>query len=925
MQSDAQAVFISYAHGDREWKERIVTLLRRLDRNGRVVVWDDSQIPANDDRWYGIVHEVMQRSSVAVCLLSPCFASSSFCMDEEVPTLLNARRRGKTRILALRLTGDIPEDARWLRGVPLLPEEGPGIADLPLGGLETVMDQATGIVEEWLSQDNPPTALDMSGGLPPGRAEVSSLPNAVPHFFGREQEIREMDAAWVSPSTRVLVVRGAAGSGKSSLVRYWCEDMAECAWRGASRVFAWRFQGPGSGEGSIGSELFLDEALRWVGDESAGHGSPWQRGERLAAALRQERSLLVLDGVEALQAPDEPDRGRLRDIGVRTLLEELEQPPGDGLCVLTTREPLPDLTYEGVPLPGVKLLEVENLSVPAGRALLHSRWVDGSNAELESVVERLGGHSLALELAGAWLARTEDRHIRHISHIVAQANVTPSDAVGFLVDAILNRIGHDPTADLLRVLALFDQPASIDEILAVCRPPAITGLTEHLADLDGFRLAATTVALSEDRLAALFGRGLTSTVDVHSLVRQHARDLLLRVRTGAWTEGHRRIYEYLRTSGPESPTTMEGMVPLQRAVVHGCRAGLHQRALDEVYYPRIQQREKSWRTHQLGEISSELAVVASFFERRWDLPSSGLSDAAKAYILNEAGFDLRALGRIAEAGIPLRLSRDIELDRGNTGNAAQRCGNLAKTLLALGKIDESIEEARRSVVLADQSGWATERMKRRADLACCVFAAGRLDEAEALAGEAMRLAATSDNSDHYCFLDELRCQLPLERGRPGEALSRASCLLQELSPSGAPMHVGLIWLVAGRAALASLPIGCCPLRQTIEGIERGFDLIKQSGRLDLLPPAYCVRATLRRHQGDLNAAGRDLVRSARLAEDSGMRLAMIDAMIEGVRILKARGDTANARAGLDLARAEVTTTGYGLRQHELDTILKALD
>ena len=43
------AVFISYSHLDEDWKDRLVSHLRVLEREGELDVWDDRRIGAGED------------------------------------------------------------------------------------------------------------------------------------------------------------------------------------------------------------------------------------------------------------------------------------------------------------------------------------------------------------------------------------------------------------------------------------------------------------------------------------------------------------------------------------------------------------------------------------------------------------------------------------------------------------------------------------------------------------------------------------------------------------------------------------------------------------------------------------------------------------------------------------------------------------
>ena len=51
-------VFISYSHKDEEWKDRLVTQLSVLAKQGLLDVWDDRRIGAGDD-WFKEIEEAL--------------------------------------------------------------------------------------------------------------------------------------------------------------------------------------------------------------------------------------------------------------------------------------------------------------------------------------------------------------------------------------------------------------------------------------------------------------------------------------------------------------------------------------------------------------------------------------------------------------------------------------------------------------------------------------------------------------------------------------------------------------------------------------------------------------------------------------------------------------------------------------------------
>ena len=84
---------------------------------------------------------------------------------------------------------------------------------------------------------------------------------------------------------------------------------------------------------------------------------------------------------------------------------------------------------------------------------------------------------------------------------------------------------------------------------------------------------------------------IPEALDAHPLVREWFGERLRRTNEAAWKAAHGRLYEHLRDTTKEGHTpTLADLAPLYHAIAHGCRAGRHQEALDEVYMDRICRR-----------------------------------------------------------------------------------------------------------------------------------------------------------------------------------------------------------------------------------------------------------------------------------------------------------------------------------------------
>jgi hypothetical protein len=120
------------------------------------------------------------------------------------------------------------------------------------------------------------------------------------------------------------------------------------------------------------------------------------------------------------------------------------------------------------------------------------------------------------------------------------------------------------------------------------------------------------------------------------------------------------------------------MEPLYTAVIHGCRAGRQQEAYREVYLRRIRRGAEAYSIRKFGIFGSDLSALSGFFDRPWDQPSIRLTSWEQARVLNTAGFDLRALGRLAEAVAPMEVGLERRILLRNWRNAAIVSSNLSE-------------------------------------------------------------------------------------------------------------------------------------------------------------------------------------------------------------------------------------------------------
>ncbi len=785
-------------------------------------------------------------------------------------------------------------------------------------------------------RERPPRSRPKAAPAPP-RISTAKLPSTGPTFVAREDELAHLDAAWAG-DTNVISFVALGGAGKSALVNRWLDGMQRDGWRGAERVLGWSFYSQGTQAAGASSEAFSEYALDWLGYKGEPITSPWKKGEVLAGLVREARTLLVLDGLEPLQHPPGAQTGRIKDPAVQALVKELaaENP---GLCVITSRLAVTDVAGRAE----VEAVDLDELPAPAGAELLKRLGVEGSDKELRAASEELRGHGLALTLLGTYLRDVCGGDVRRRwEAAVLDEGIEGGEHAKNVMASYERWFGSGPELQVLRLLGLFDRPAEAKALAALRAAPAIPVLTEGIGAGEGKAWNLALARLRQARLVAASEDGDVrdqGALDAHPLVREHFGERLRQEAPEAWRAGNERLYEHYKKAAPEYPETLAAMLPLYVAVVHGCRAGREQGACDEVYKQRIMRGNEFFSTRKLGALGAELTALAAFFDRPWDQPSTRLTAQDRAWLLNEAGYDLRALGRLPEAVQPMRAGLEARIAEKNWENAAISASNFSELTLTLGEVADAVAAGEESVELADRSGDAGQRMINRTTLADALHQAGRWEESAAAFREAETMQAEMQPQYPrlYSFQGYRYCDLLLGWAEPedGAGLEGVEARYREAAekvreraeqffnwrlPSDSVIDIALDHLSLGRAHLGlalTTPATSPDFRQSAEHLDRAVDGLRQAGQEDYLAHGLLARAALRRLAADFPAAAADLREAQEITERGSMRLFEADAHLEWTRLHLATGDLAAARRHLDRAGELVRACGYGRREREV--------
>lgn len=777
--------------------------------------------------------------------------------------------------------------------------------------------------------------------------------HAAKQFFGREAELKLLDAAWADAGTHVLSIVAWGGVGKTSLVNHWLATrMIQKNWPGVERYYDWSFYSQGTGDSrQTSSDLFINDALTFFGDPDPVKGSPWERGVRLASLVRQHKTLLVLDGVEPLQYPP-TDRsgqaGRLKDQALEALLQSLAQ-DNTGLCIVTTREHLANIDS----YPTQTEHKLDKLLLDAAIGLIRHLQLIGTDEQIAEMWDALDGHALSMLQLGRLLARGYGKDLRKWREMgFTQADKLKQGRSTMRVMAKYEDwlAGGDKEQQLelaiLRLMGLFEKPMVPGCFGALREPPTIAGLTERFAEVDGFEIENAITTLIENELLSHAGGDdycgplLAVPLDAHPLIREYfARQLQLE-KPEAFKEAHSRLFDFLCENTEHRPDTLDGLAPLYEAVSHGCLAGQHQEAQKKVYIDRILRgtgNDGFYSTVILGAVGADLAAVAAFFDEPWSRVSPNLNEGLRASLLNSAAFGLRALGRLAESVQPTRESLVMFVQQKEWKLAAVVASNLSELEVTMGRMMDAVADARQSITHADRNGDAFWRMGSRTTAADAFHQSGARAEAGTLFAEAERMQKERQPQfdmlyahSGFCYCDWLLA--PAERAAWRELLhgasplavadghemtcneveSRATTTLGWVLAQNWLLAIGLDHLTLARVGLMRAVLSHPFPQPTLDlpHVAAAVNGLRAAGQVYFLPHGLLTASLYHFVRGEHDLARQHLAECQQIAERGPMPLYLADVHLHRARMFRDKAELAKA-AKL------IRDLGYGRRYDEL--------
>ena len=327
-------------------------------------------------------------------------------------------------------------------------------------------------------------------------------------------------------------------------------------------------------------------------------------------------------------------------------------------------------------------------------------------------------------------------------------------------------------------------------------------------------------------------------------------------------------------------------------------------------------------------MGSALASLSGFFDPPWHKPVDGLSETGKGYVLNNAGFCLRALGRLTEAAQATSAGQENNIARQDWQNATRQASNLSELYLTIGDVTQALAYAEQSVQLADRSGDAWWQMLSRITYADVLHQARRLAEAQAAFREAEEMQ--KKDQPEFPLLYSLQgykyCDLLLSQGDYAEVGRRASQTLQYAKESWyGLLDIALDNLSLGRAhLLQSQREPDHPFIESLTCLNRAVDGLRQAGTQHHIPRALLARSEFYRVTGALDKAQKDLDEAFSIATRGAMGLHLADCHLEYARLYLVKEEKEKAQENWRIAKDKIEKMGYHRRDKEVEELEEQL-
>ncbi|ADB15791.1 hypothetical protein Psta_1108 [Pirellula staleyi DSM 6068] len=745
----------------------------------------------------------------------------------------------------------------------------------------------------------------------------------------REILLHQLGVAWMEPGTRVVNLVGELGVGKSSLVAHFLALLSREAWRGAERLFCWSFDEQQRAGGHHSADEFCFALRQFLSDVEDAPEAWWETGARLARLLQEERTLLVIDGLDHLLRADEHGTARIADDALLMLLRKLLH-AHNGLCIVISKQPLADLApWEGE---GLSTIQVDRVAKPDSRELLAKLRYPVTSSEIDDAAAAASGHFIAARLIAACRAARGSFPATLKRHAQRLTSIPLDQLIDGLLQELLEAWNQPAITELLSLLACADQPlevTTIENLLGHLRRDfqANSDVSAEqqpwgatLVQLDGTKLRAI--------LAQLRGAGIVAHPATQLVVLQRvAREAFLRrqapLESSRGAQLHRWLAEELQLQKSDGPITPPRIATLLRAMQHRTEAGDYHSAWHESFLAALWQQEDVLKLETVRDFCYRAGALELLIDPTTQLPRAGLSASDQWRVAQLHRHALRSAGRFSEA--IATTTRHLERAKlpsdeqgGNLELVPHLLIELAQQLLLAGRVKDATCRVNELVALPDLA--KQKQLFRDAVMLTARVLHLKGKFAEAIERYKLAMSIPRESS-HLLGAEHWHVEAVFDSGNFPLAEKTAWREIDDVAPHDFAIAAGYRF-VLGRLYLAlRAHSGDWRYREEArKHVQQAGTLARKTGLLEMILPAQLAQAAVYRSEDHHPQAAQLLADVTMLSERFGLKHLSLDCSLEKLLLLLASGATVEVYEQLTPLKQKMTELLYGRPVRELRLI-----
>ncbi len=884
-------VFIGYAHNDRAFADTLLNYLTRLEQQEQLEVWDETKMNQYED-WQTVLFNRFAESHTIILLVSRYLLNSPFI---QYPTVLEALRQAylcETRVVPIILSTCNWSVLDFCKAQVLPKGFVPIERTLYPSRTWTMIAKR---IEEWSNV----ACTEQLSVVDKLQVKLSYLATSNSQntnnntLVGRQHHFNVLDHSFQGDETDIVGVIAGTGVGKTALVNGWLKRCAPYYGR-AKRVFGWSFYSQQANSLQCSSALFFEKALPFFGHYGVLPPSEEGRARRLVELLQDRPSILVLDGLEALQVRGDNNEVRLTDVAMQCFLYAVQKQclGKQRLVILTSQFPVTELNYAR----NYRRLDLENLSAGESAHFLKILGVKGTPWQLMPIARAYSGHALALLLLGSLLVESYAGEVSFHAELPYLRAEEGESGQALRIIRFYDERGwseYAPERTFLQLLGLFDRPMSLSERNSLLQHTELAAPLQRYSEIDWANLHTTLI-----KLGMLYERkqGSETVYETHPLIREYFAQQLRERTPLLWQQAHQILSSFFYNQlSTDYPSTLHELEPLYRAVHHSCLAGEYQAALN-LYQDRLLRGSDYYSTRYLGAYSLDLALLRNFFEADWELPfNHDLNTEQYSWLLAQASFYLLSLGRLEECLIPQQKALQLHEQAHNWKSSANVAINHIDLLHALGRFTEALTIAERALVWAENSQDKFIQLQMHAKYGKTLHLMGQLNQSRLAFEAAEALQALEQNHQPLLYSVNGAEYADLLLTMAQDSNEREIILARnEYALTISLRELGLLSVAFDQWMHGKILNELQREPEAIQAFDAAVATLRKANVMLFLPQLLLTRGQFNRMQNNLEQARTDLEEACEISQRCQMRRCEVDAyLLEAHLLLDERREQIN--------------------------------